>query len=121
MAEAQRKGISKGCLIALAVVAVIVIIGIVLTIYCMKNPGKLAAMALKPAMEEIKKNLPEGYTEQDVDEVYQSFQSAVENQRIDETELRKIMEKVQAILKEEGIDKEKAKELLDYIKDASAD
>lgn len=55
----QRKGMSTGCLVALIVVGVLVIIVVVLGYLCYANRGKLVQYGAVAMTEEIKKSVAE--------------------------------------------------------------
>ena len=76
----QKKGMSKGCLIALIAAAIIVLIVVTVAIVGYIYKDKIVEVGLSKLTEtvavEIKKNLPEGVTADDVDDLLTEFKQA---------------------------------------------
>jgi hypothetical protein len=124
MAE-EKKGMSKGCMIALIIVAILVVIVIVGGILIYMYRGEIAEFGLGTLAEtiatEIKNNLPEGYTAEDVDRIVADFKQAIKDKKIDQGEIQSIGNLFQEVFEDKQIDQEEAKEILETIEDAIED
>jgi hypothetical protein len=107
-----RKGLSKGCIIALAVVGGLIVIFVALTILCIKNPDRLIEFGLKAVTAEMKENLPDEYTPEDVDRLIEDFVQGVRDEKVDSFEIEKIMQLGRDIASGQDLDKEELKEMI---------
>jgi hypothetical protein len=117
-----KKGLSKGCLISIIVVGVLVIAAVALSILCIKNPDKLIEYGLRPIGSEIKNHLPDDFTPEMVDQYIDDFVQAFRDRKIDQEEIQKIMEMGRDFVSSQDLSeeelKEKAKKLLEEMKRA---
>ncbi len=121
MAE-EKKGMSKGCLIALIVGLVILFIVVAAGVVCYVYRDELGDMFLNKMTDkivvDIKANLPEGVTAEDVENTVNDFKKAFKEGKIDQAEIQKISETVQKALEDKKIDQEEGKEILKELKEA---
>lgn len=118
----QRKGLSKGCMVALIIVGVLVVILIATMIVCYIYKDELVGFGLEKMTEaaslEIKKDLPEGYTADGVDSLMVEFRTAFKENKIDQNELQEITSSLQDLMKEGKYTPEKGKEFLEMVRTA---
>ncbi len=121
MAEG-KKGMSKGCLIALIIVAIIAVIIIALSIVCYIYKDELIEAGLTKMTDtlssEIIKDLPEGIAEQDVDALMDDFRQAIKEQKINKSEIQQLSTSFQEIMQDGVISQEEGKEIMDRIREA---
>jgi len=117
----EKKGMSKGCLIALIVGGILAILVIGLGIVCYVYQDELINWSLGKTTDiiaqEIKANLPQDVTEQEVDDVMNKFKEAIKEKRLNSGEIQKIALAFQNALNDKKIDSIEAKSLLDDIKE----
>lgn len=120
LGAAPKKGMSKGCLIGLIVVSILAIIVIGSGIICYVYQDELLEWGLEKTTEmiamEIKANLPEEYTEQDVDELFDKLKKAITNKEIDPTNIQKMATQFQVYLEDQKIDEDEARKIIEEIK-----
>lgn len=118
----ERKGLSKGCMVALIIVGALVVILIATMIVCYIYKDELVGFGLDKMTEavslEIKKDLPEGYTDAGVDSLMVEFKTAFKEQKIDQNEMQTISTSLQELLKEGNYTPEKGKEFLEMVRTA---
>jgi ABC-type transport system involved in cytochrome bd biosynthesis fused ATPase/permease subunit len=121
MAEG-KKGMSKGCLIALIICAIIAVIIIAMAVVCYVYKDELIEAGLNKMTEtlsaEIIKDLPEGVTETDVNGLMDEFKQAIKEQKVDQFELQGLSATFQQIMDDKVITQDEAKEILDDIREA---
>ena len=121
MAEG-KKGMSKGCLIALIICAIIAVIIIAMAVVCYVYKDELIEAGLNTMTEtlsaEIVKDLPEGVTELDVNNLMTEFKQAIKEQKVDQFELQNLSSTFQQIMDDKVITKEEGKKILDQIREA---
>jgi len=121
MVTEEKKGMSKGCLIALIVGGILAILVIGLGIVCYVYQDELINWSLGKTTDiiaqEIKANLPQDVTEQEVDDVMNKFKEAIKEKRLNSGEIQKIALAFQNALNDKKIDSIEAKSLLDDIKE----
>jgi tape measure domain-containing protein len=121
MAE-EKKGMSKGCLIALIVGLVILFIIVAAGVVCYVYRDELGDMFLTKMTDkisvDIKANLPEGVSSDDVDKTIDDFKKAFKDGKIDQAEIQKISETVQKAFEDKKISQEEGKEILKELKEA---
>lgn len=118
--EGEKKKMSKGCMIALIVVGIIVLIVIAASVVCYVKRDEIAQAVMDKSQQwvtaQIKENIPEGYTEAQVDETIGNFFGAVKNGAISEAQLKKITGEFQTMASDKKIDSEEAGKLLEEMK-----
>ena len=116
----QKKGMSKGCMIALIIGLVILFIVVALSIICYVYRDELKGAVMERMTEtvaaEIKTNLPEGVTIEDVDRIMEDFKEAYLANRVDAEELNDVSTMVSSMMSDKKIDKEEGKKLLDKLR-----
>jgi multidrug efflux pump subunit AcrB len=121
MAE-ERKGMSKGCLIALIVGLVILFLIIAAGVVCYVYRDELGDMFLNKMTDkitvDIKANLPEGVTAEDVDKTVDDFKKAFKEGKVDQAEVQKISATVQKAYEDKKIDQKEGEEILKELKEA---
>lgn len=122
----QKKGMSKGCLIALIAAAIIVLIvvavAIVGYIYKDKIKDEIVEIGLSKLTEtvtvEIKKNLPEGVTADDVDDLLVEFKQAFKDAKIDQQEIQRLSVLLRESLDDKKIDQDEARKFMEELRKA---
>lgn len=114
----EKKGMRKGCIVAIIIASVILIAVIVLSLLCIKNPEVLIKMGLKPIAAEIKDNLPEGVTAEDVDRQFDDFIQAFKDKKISDVELQEILNMAKDMLDDKEFDQEESEKFLEEMKRA---
>ena len=121
MAEG-KKGMSKGCLIALIVCAIIAVIIIAMAVVCYVYKDEIIEAGLSQMTDtlaaEIIKDLPEGISEQNVTNLMDEFKQAIKEQKIDQVEMEQLGVTFQTIMGDEVITKDEGKEILNQIREA---
>lgn len=117
-----KKGMSRGCLIGLVIVGILAIIVIGSGIVCYIYQDELLEWGLEKTTEmialEIKANLPEEFTEQDVDDLFDKLKQAIKNKNIDPSKIQKLATQFQLYLKDQKIDEDEARKIIEEIKEA---
>jgi hypothetical protein len=125
VAEGKKKGMSKGCMISLIVGLIILFIIIALSVVCWVYKDELVEMGLTKMTEtivtEVKANLPEGVTSEDVDRIMDDFTKAFKEGRVDQSELQNLSTMLQEAFKDKKIDQDEGKKLLEELKKAIED
>ncbi len=116
-----KKGMSRGCLIGLIVAGILVIIVIGSGIVCYVYQDELLEWGLEKTTEmialEIKANLPEEITEQDVDELFEKLKQAIKHKEIDPSKIQKLATQFQMYLEDQKIDEDEARAIMEEIKE----
>ena len=116
-----KKGMSRGCLVGLIVVGILAIIVIGASVVCYVYRGEILEYGLEKTTDmialEIKANLPEEYTEKEVDELFMKLRTAVLNEEIDPTRIQNLATQFQEYLEDQKIDVDEARKLIDEIKE----
>lgn len=111
---------SRGCLIALIIVGIIAVIVVAVGIVCYIYQDQIVEIGLNKLSEtvasQIKENLPEGYTAEDVDKVIEDFKQAYKDKKIDQEEIQRISAMFQNMLEDKKIDQDEAEEFLEELK-----
>jgi hypothetical protein len=119
MAE-QKKGMSKGCLIALIVVAIIAVVVVAIAIVGYVYKDEIVEMGLNKLTEtvavEIKNNLPEGVTAEDVDNLLAEFKQAYADAKIDQEEIQRLSVLLRESFEDKKIDQDEAKRFMEEIR-----
>ncbi len=117
-----KKGMSRGCLIGLVIVSILAIIVIGSGIVCYVYQDELLEWGLEKTTEmialEIKANLPEEFTEQYVDDLFDKLRRAIKNKEIDPSEIQKLATQFQLYLKDQKIDEDEVRKIIEEIKEA---
>ena len=121
MAE-EKKKMSKGCMVALIIVAVIAVIIIALSIVCYVYKDQLVEFGLEKTVDmvavEIKANLPEGISSNDVDGVVGDFKKALKEKKIKAEKIQAVAAMFQEIMDDKKVDKDEAQKFLKQLKAA---
>lgn len=119
---APKKGMSKGCLIGIVVVGILAIIVIGSGIVCYVYQDELLEWGLSKTTDmiamEIKANLPDEFTEQDVDELFERLKRGITNKEIDATKIQMLANQFQSYLEDQKIDEDEARKIINEIKEA---
>jgi tRNA C32,U32 (ribose-2'-O)-methylase TrmJ len=119
MAEAKG-GLSKGCIIALGIVGVFVILAIALAIVCYVYKDEIIELGLSKLTDsvatEIKKDLPEDVTAADVDSLVAEFKQAYKDKKVDQTEIQRLSVMFQEMLKDKEVDQEEGRKFMDEMR-----
>ncbi len=111
---------SKGCMVALIIVGAMIVLLAITMIVCYVYRDELVGYGVgkmtEAASTQIKKDLPEGYTDAGVDSVMVDFRTAFKEKKIDANEMQEISNKLQDIMKEGNYTPEKGKEFLELLK-----
>ena len=117
-----KKGMSRGCLVGLVIAGILAIIFIGTAIVCYVYQDELLEWGLEKTTEmiamEIKANLPEEITEQDIDELFDKLRKAIKNKEIDAAKIQKLAGQFQFYLEDQKIDENEAQKIIDEIKEA---
>ncbi|MCP4705866.1 MAG: hypothetical protein GY865_14800 [candidate division Zixibacteria bacterium] len=116
-----KKGMSKGCLIGLVVVGILAIIVIGSGIVCYVYQDELLEYGLDKSTDmialEIKANLPEEFTEAEIDELFDKLKQAIKNKEINPESIQKLVMQFQSYLEDQKIDMDEARKLIEEIKE----
>ena len=114
--------LSRGCTIALIIVAILVVIVIAIGIIIYANwdsiKDKFIGTITKATQEEILKDVPEGYSENDVKRIFADLKVAIENGTIDQAEMQELINYYQTAMADRTIDREEGRTLLGIIQKA---
>jgi len=113
---------SKGCTIGLIVLAVIVIILIVGVILIYVNRDKIMEAGIGYMIEttetEILKDIPDGYTPEQVKNIMAQLKDGIKTDKIDQEEAQVLASEFQYVMSDKKIDKEEGAKLLGMIQKA---
>ncbi len=116
-----KKGMSRGCLIGLIVVGILAIIVIGAGVVCYVYQDELLEYGLDKSTDmialEIKTNLPEEFTEAEVDELFDRLKQAIKNKEINPESIQKLVMQFQSYLEDQKIDMDEARKLIEEIKE----
>jgi hypothetical protein len=112
----QKKKMSKGCMIALisGLVILVLLIGLAVVCYIYKDKiieAGLNGMVTRVA-EEIKKDLPEGVTAQDIDQLVEDFKQASRDKQIHADQVKELSTMLSGFLTDKKIDHKEAEEFI---------
>ena len=114
--EVQRKGMSKGCLIALIVVGALVLLLVIAVIVCYAKKDDLArygaATLVNAIKTEMRKNPMEGVDTVHVDAVADAFLDKLNENKIDYNKYGRFMQSVQSIPADEKVDSVEAEQFI---------
>lgn len=112
---------SKGCTVALIIVAAILVIVIIGFILVWLNKDKIVEAGLnymtQTAEQEIVKNLPDGYTPESVHQVMEDLKVAIREGRVSNTQVQELASTYQTVMADKQIDKDEGVRLLALIQD----
>ncbi len=113
---------SRGCTVALIIVAAILLLIIVGIFIVWLNRDKvgnfLLDKAITTAETEIVANMPDGYTEAQVHELMTELKTAIKNGEISGPEIQALAQSFQAAISDNNISKEEGAHLLMLIQQA---
>ncbi len=113
---------SKGCTVALIVVAAILLLIIVGLIVIWINKDKIVEAGIdyiiQTTEDQIVTNLPDGYTPETVHELMAELKTAIKNGEIPGPEIQRLAETFQQAMGDNEIDKEEGAHLLEMIQEA---
>ncbi len=119
MAEG-KPGLSKGCLIALIVAGVVLLILIAMSVVCYIYKDEIIGMGLDKTADmvavEIKANLHEDLTAEEVDDVMGRFKQAIKDKKLNEFQMKNFIESFQRVMDDRKIDPAEGKKLIDEIR-----
>jgi predicted metal-dependent hydrolase len=117
----EKKGMSKGCMISLIIVGIIVIIVIALSVVCYVNRDKIVNAVLDKSQtwitEQVDQNLPEEYTSEEAHQIISDFFDDVKAGVISKDELNSVTQEFQALMQDKQFSVEDARKLLDRMKE----
>jgi len=117
----EKKGMSKGCMIALIVAGVIAVIIIALGIVCYVYQDQLVEWGMEKSLgmisAEMKANLPEGITEDDIDNAINKFKQMIKDKKIETTEIQTLAVKIQEVMEDKKLDTSEVREIFEDLKD----
>lgn len=104
-------------MVALIIVGIIVILVIATSIVCYVKRDDIARAVMDKSHEwistQIKANIPEGYSEADVDRITGNFFNALKDGKIDREKFEGIVQKFRSQAEDKNISTDEAKELLE--------
>ncbi len=116
----EKKGISKGCMLALIVAAVIVVILIAVAIFFYVYQDEILQFGLDKTVDivvgELKTNIPEGVTEEEIDKLVFKFKEMLMEGQIESEDLDRFMATFERVMDDGQIDTQEASEFLEEIK-----
>ncbi len=114
--EVQKKGMSKGCMIALIVVGALVLLLVVALIVCYAKKDDLArygaATLVNSIKTEMRKNPVEGVDTVQVDAVADAFLEKLNETKIDYNKYGRFMQAIQTIPADEKVDSVEAEQFV---------
>ncbi len=121
--EEQKKGMSKGCLIALVIAGIVLVIAVALSVVCYMKRDKIMEWSIIKMMETTQKdilaNLPDGMTEDDAKRMIANFETAVKEKKVSPQALQNIAYTYQEIYKDKKLNKDEAGLLLEELRKAT--
>lgn len=108
---------SKGCTIALIIVVVLVVIIAGIGIFIWLNFDKFVMGAIDQAHEMILENIPEEYSEADVNAIFTEFKRKYEADELDKEKTARLAQEFQLVVSDEKIDVAEARSLLDQMRE----
>jgi hypothetical protein len=118
----QKKGISKGCLIALIIAGAILIVVIAMSVVCYVKRDSIMEWSLITMADKIQSdvtaNLPEGIYEEEAKTIIADYKQAVKDKKINPQDMQALAYAYQKIFKDGKIDKDEALSLLNQMKAA---
>ena len=116
MEEVQRKGMSKGCLIALIVVGVLLLMVVIAGITCYLKKDDLARYGAATLVNSIKMELAdnpvEGVDTAQVNAIADAFMEKLNESELDYNKYGRFMQAVQAISSEKAVDSAEAEQFV---------
>lgn len=118
-----KKGMSRGCLIALVVFAVILVIVIAMSIVCYVKRDSIMEWGVLQISDQMQREItadpPEGITKEEVDSVFNQFNQAVKEKKVDPADMQSLTVMIQEIMKDKKVDHEEALRFMNAMKEAS--
>ncbi len=119
---APKKVMSKGCLIGIIVIGIlaVLVIGVMTTLYIYQD--ELLEWGLEKTTEmiamEVKANLPDEFSEAEIDELFIRFREAVLNNDIEPTRIQNLATQFQKYLEDQKIDEDEARWIIEEVRKA---
>ena len=117
-----KKGMSKGCLIGIVIVGILAVLIILLVTLGYIYKEDIANWMIENTTEiialEIKANLPEEFSEQEVDELFEKLTRAIKNKEIDAAKIQSLATQFQIYIEDQKIDEDEARKIIAEIKKA---
>ncbi len=114
--------LSKGCTIGLIIVGVIVLLLIIGGIFLWIYKDKILEAGIDYLIDntetEIVTNLPEGYTEADVNRIMGDLKAAIKNKEVGSEDIQALAQTFQVAMADKTIDQEEGAEILTLIQEA---
>jgi len=122
--EEQKKGMSRGCLIAIIIAAIVLVVIVALSVVCYTKRDKLMEWSILKMIETTQKdilaNLPDGMTEDDAKKIISEFEQTIKDKKIKPQDLQNIAFAYQEAYKDKKMDKDEVGRLLDSMQKAVA-
>jgi uncharacterized protein YejL (UPF0352 family) len=114
--EVQKKGMSKGCLIALIVVGALVLLLVIAGIVCYAKKDDLArygaATLINSIKTELRKNPGEGVDTTQINVVAAAFLEKLNESKLDYNKYGRFMQSIQPILEDKKVDSVEAEKFI---------
>jgi uncharacterized protein YejL (UPF0352 family) len=114
--EVQKKGMSKGCLIALIVVGALVLLLVIAAIVCYAKKDDLArygaATLVNGVKTELHKNPVEGVDTTQINVVAAAFLEKLNESKLDYNKYGRFMQSIQPILEDKKVDSVEAEKFI---------
>jgi hypothetical protein len=107
---------TKGCLISVVIVILLVLIGAYL-LYA--NCGKIVEKFVAKMQEQVLADLPEGYDREMVRETFSDFMVALREDRVSKEELQLLGDNVKEALEDKKLETEEVDRLMKLMQEAS--
>ncbi len=119
----QKGAMSRGCMVALIVVGIIVVLVAASMVVCYVYRDDIVKIGLTKLAEtvaaEAKKDLPADMTAEDVDKAVEDFQKAFDEKKIDTEEIQSLSLMFQDIMKDQVVDSTEARMFVEEIRKAA--
>lgn len=119
----QKGAMSRGCMVALIVVGIIVVLVAASMVVCYVYRDDIVKIGLTKLAEtvasEAKKDLPADMTAADVDKAVEDFQKAFDEKKIDTDEIQSLSLMFQDIMKDQVVDSTEARMFVEGIRKAA--
>jgi len=117
----QKGAMSRGCMVALVAVGIVVMLVIASMVVCYIYKDDILKLGLTKLADtvvvEIKADLPEGISAEDLDKALDNFKNAFDEKKIDGEEVQSLSLLFQEIMKDKKVDGDEAKKFLKEIKE----
>jgi hypothetical protein len=118
--EEQKKGMSKGCMVALIIVGIIAVIVIAAGIVCYIYKDEIIQKSMQAMVgvmsDELKANLPPDISEEEADQTLNRFNEAVRNNEVKPAQLQQLAVMFQGMMEDKKLDTAESRQLINELR-----